>query len=157
MSGAEIHIRKANAEDSLLFFVWKNDPVTLANSFQSEEVPLEQHIGWFSRALEKSELLLLVGETKNGTPMGQVRFDRNENRAVVGVTVAPEFRGQKLSVPLLQAACDYFFRLYPQHKIDAYIKTENTASRKAFTAAGFVYEETTFVSGIEAIRMTLHP
>ena len=65
MSTEEIHIRKATEQDCLLFFQWKNDPVTLANSFQSEEVPLERHTEWFSRALTNKKLLLLFEITRS--------------------------------------------------------------------------------------------
>lgn len=150
-----IHMRRATENDCLLFFHWKNDPVTLANSFQSDPVSLESHISWFNRALQNKSLLLLVGETSNGIPVGQVRFDTHEHTVVVGITVAPEFRGQKLGAPLLKAGCDYYRSMFPANAVDAFIKTENTASLKIFAAVGFEWQETTTVSEHPAIRMTL--
>ena len=150
-----IHMRRATEKDCLLFFQWKNDPVTLANSFQSDPVSLENHTTWFNQALQNKSLLLLVGETAHGVPVGQVRFDTHEQTAVVGITVAPEFRGQKLGAPLLKSGCDFYHSLFPSHAVNAFIKTENTASRKIFATAGFDLQETTTVSGHPAIRMTL--
>lgn len=150
-----IRIRRATVHDCMLFFHWKNDPVTLANSFQSDPVLLENHTTWFTRALQNPALLLLIGETPDGIPVGQVRFDTHEHTTVVGITVAPEFRGQKLGAPLLKAGCDYFHALFPSNPVDAFIKTENTASRKIFAAAGFELQETTSVGEHPAIRMTL--
>lgn len=150
-----IRMRRATEKDCLLFFHWKNDPVTLANSFQSDPVSLENHTAWFTRALQNPALLLLIGETVEGIPVGQVRFDTTEQKAVVGITVAPEFRGQKLGTSLLKAGCEYYHALFPVNPVDAFIKTENTASRKVFAAAGFELQETTSVGEHPAIRMTL--
>lgn len=152
-----IRIRPATLEDCLLFFHWKNDPVTLANSFQSAEVPLENHTAWFQRALQNKALLLLVGETGDGTPIGQVRFDTEAQRAVVGITVAPSSRGKRLGTPLLSAGCAFYWKEVGPTPIDAFIKTANEASRKTFAASGFIFQETTKVFGHEAIRMTLYP
>lgn len=152
-----IHMRRATENDCLLFFHWKNDPVTLANSFQSDPVSLENHISWFNRALQNKALLLLVGETSDGTPIGQVRFDTEVLRAVVGITVAPSSRGKRLGTPLLSAASAFYWKEVGLKPVDAYIKTANEASRKTFAAAGFIFQETTEVFGHEAIRMTLYP
>lgn len=152
-----IHMRLATLEDCMLFFHWKNDPVTLANSFQSEEVSLENHTNWFQRALQNKALLLLVGETSDGTPIGQVRFDTEAQKAVVGITVAPASRGKRMGTPLLSAGCAFYWKEVGPKPIDAYIKTANEASRKTFAASGFIFQETTEVFGHEAIRMTLSP
>lgn len=83
-----------------------------------------------------------------------VRFSCHEQKAVIGITVGPESRGQRLAARSLVLACGRYFRHFPHHTVEAYIKTGNTASFKAFRSAGFHSARTTEVNGIPALLLT---
>lgn len=151
----KLHLRRATSEDLLLFFRWKNDPVALANSFDSNPVNLDDHSRWFLSKLTQENAMLLVLENEDQQPVGQVRFDTENNLAVIGITVDPDFRGQGFGARMLQLACSCYFERYPENSIQAYIKTSNTGSYKIFTAAGFSEPEQLIISDHNCFRLTL--
>jgi hypothetical protein len=73
-----------------------------------------------------------------------VRYELKEKHTVVGITIAKEFRGQKLApLFLIKTAKEYFLEF--EKPILAYIKKENTPSVKSFEKAGYhFYKEEPF-------------
>lgn len=152
----ELSIRPAAMTDLELFFRWKNDPVALQNSFDSRPVSLEDHTRWFSGKLEQPQALLLVFENERHEAVGHVRFETEGDTAIIGITVDPAFRGQQLSSRMLEMACTHYFSQHPDKRILAFVKIDNLASCKAFTAAGFSESARETVAGIERITLIRH-
>ncbi len=145
-------IRKLEERDKELVFEWENDPVTRANSFNSEPFQFNQHSIWFDSKLKDETAHYFV--CKVGLKeVGLVRFDFDEskNTFIIGITVAPKYRGRKLAAPFLKKACNYFLSIC-NGQITAYIKEENIASIKAFERAGFKFKSNETVQGVKSLR-----
>lgn len=135
----QITFRKANENDMMLYFDWTNDASVRENSYQSEPISLENHQNWFYNKIKDSNCYMLVFENHLGTPIGQVRIQKNEDKkAIIGISNDANHRGKGYASRMIQMASEEFLKDNPQVCIEAYIKLENEASAKAFKKAGYV-------------------
>ena len=135
-------LRKARPDDCELYWHWANDPGVRAMAFNSAPIPLEDHRVWFALKLSSNDSLLLIAE-QAGSPAGQVRFDLDaeEGGWLVDVSLAPDYRGRKLAVEILQKALASLRRRDRDAVAIARVKNENVASARLFSAAGFRCDE----------------
>ena len=131
-----VTLRRATREDRDLLLAWRNDPVTRAASFNSDEVTPDEHDEWLVRKLADRDCALLVAEDE-GEPVGQVRFDRRGATAEVDIAVAPARRGRGLGTELLRLAAPTARRALGVERVTARVKHDNAASLRAFEKAGF--------------------
>jgi RimJ/RimL family protein N-acetyltransferase len=71
---------------------------------------------------------------------------------MIGITVAPSFRGKGLASRLLKKSCDKFISTTHRNKIYAYIKNDNIPSIKSFERAGFVFNNNVKINDIQALE-----
>lgn len=145
-----VTVRPATPDDSRRLFDWRNDPVTRAMSLTTDPVPWEVHTLWFATVMNSRNRPIFIGE-RDGVAIGMVRFDISGDLAEISVALAPEARGQRLATPLLRAAIAALHAQRPV-AILAEVRPENTASRRAFLAAGFREEQP--VDGILRFRLS---
>jgi RimJ/RimL family protein N-acetyltransferase/energy-coupling factor transporter ATP-binding protein EcfA2 len=130
--------RPATPADVRLYFDWANDPATRQYSFNTKPIPFEVHEAWFARKLTDPNALLLVFETPDNVPVGQVRFEQQtEGEVVIGLSVDAAFRGMGLASVLIEEACALYWQQRGNVLVTAYIKPDNQASIRAFQRAGF--------------------
>lgn len=132
-------MRPVAAEDADTLLAWRNDQATRTASLSTAEVPREEHVAWLARTFASGERELLIGE-HDGVAIGTVRFDHRDGAtSEVSITVAPEHRGKRLALPLLQAGlAAYAVSPRTRPRILAQIREHNRASRALFDAAGFI-------------------
>jgi len=136
-----MQLRKAIPEDCKTIFVWRNIPAIVALSRSGKTVTWEEHCRWFQSILSRDDSLLFIVSLK-GTPIGQVRFDREDDRRFeVSIYLIPQYTGQGLGVLALKKACRQAFRRLNAFEIRATIRADNTHSISAFKRAGFVQSE----------------
>lgn len=147
-----IRHRVATAADAQLYFDWANDPATRQQSFSSAPIAWENHEAWFARKVTDPDALLLVFETSQNVPVGQVRFERLDKDLltttivvlwpeVISLSIDAQFRGKGIASVLIEEACDALRKRKGPVPIIAYIKTDNGASVRAFERAGFVKQD----------------
>jgi UDP-2,4-diacetamido-2,4,6-trideoxy-beta-L-altropyranose hydrolase len=135
---AGLRARRAEPADEALLLEWTNDSTTRRNSFSQESVPSSTHRVWLRERLSNSEgCYLYIVETAEGTPLGQVRFERSGQAWGVHFSLAPSFRGQGLGRPMLHTALCEFRSSVGDASILGQVKYENERSRKIFEALGF--------------------
>ncbi len=144
--------RRANEKDVDTIFVWSNDKVTRENSYNQSEIEYASHVNWFIAKIKDKNSCFLMFDWQNES-VGTVRIDFQEKETVIGINVSPKFRENKLSVPMLQLACQYFFDHFKEDKITAYIKKTNPASLKSFLNGGFEIIDTKEYFGSESHRL----
>ncbi|MEZ4792891.1 MAG: UDP-2,4-diacetamido-2,4,6-trideoxy-beta-L-altropyranose hydrolase [Gelidibacter sp.] len=132
-----ITFRKATEDDVMLVYDWSNDPMVRQNSYDSKPIVLEHHKAWFSSKIKDGKTLFLIA-LYDHQPAGIVRYEIGKEHSVVGVLVAENFRGRKLSATLLSESAKHYFK-QNNLPIFAYIKEENKASIKAFENAGYSF------------------
>ena len=144
-----ITLRPASTADEALLLRWANDPVTRAAGFHVASITPDEHHRWLAGRLSSTAGRLFVGMSE-GTPVGQVRLDRDPGgRVEVGISVAPEVRGRGIGRELLHAAlraargdADLDARTFV-----ARIRPENATSVALFEGAGFLLAAETEVDG----------
>jgi RimJ/RimL family protein N-acetyltransferase len=90
---------------------------------------------------------MLVVERVDGTPIGTVSWHgvaygpNPESRAWnIGITLAPEARGQGLGAEAQRLLADYLFTGTAANRVEASTDVANHAEQRALTKAGFVRE-----------------
>lgn len=146
-----VAIRDINITDKEITFDWANDKITRENSFNSQSITFEEHSTWFERKLNDKNATYYICEVNN-KPASIVRFDKSEKQVVIGITIAPDFRGKKLATQFLQKTCKKYTKDTNENKIYAYIKNENKASIKSFEKAGFIFNRTIEISNSVALE-----
>ncbi|MBK7666186.1 MAG: UDP-2,4-diacetamido-2,4,6-trideoxy-beta-L-altropyranose hydrolase [Sphingobacteriaceae bacterium] len=131
-----LECRKVKESDIKLIYDWNNDPVTRANSHNKAKIEFANHEKWFAGRLKDEQLDFLIF-SYNTIPCGSVRILREETENVIGIAIAPEFRGKKLAGLILNMAADYFYERHGNKEITAYIKKQNVASIMSFEKAGY--------------------
>lgn len=133
-----ISYRKANESDMMLYFKWTNDTSVRENSYHSEPISLEKHQNWFYKKIKDKTCFMVVFENHIGTPIGQVRIEKqDEINAVIGVSSEANQRGKGFASKMIKIASDEFLKQNSQYCISAYIKIENLASKIAFENSGY--------------------
>jgi UDP-2,4-diacetamido-2,4,6-trideoxy-beta-L-altropyranose hydrolase len=152
LRGEELFLRPATMGDAELLWVWANDPVTRAVSFQPASIPWPVHLGWLQRKLADKRVTLFMAETEDG-PAGMMRFEvEAEHSAVVSVALAPEARGRGLGTKLIAAGTQRFAAATETRIIHAYIKPDNRSSVAAFERAGYGIAGDVVMAGAPAVQ-----
>ena len=137
-----LKFRKAKNTDCELYFDWTNDQSVRNQSFNSEVVLFENHKKWFLNKIQDSTCLMLIFQNDKNENIGQVRIQKTENTiAIIGVSIANEFRGKGFASVIIEMASDFFLNENPDFEIFAYIKEENIGSKIAFEKANFEFKE----------------
>ncbi|HBM16709.1 MAG TPA: UDP-2,4-diacetamido-2,4,6-trideoxy-beta-L-altropyranose hydrolase [Lentisphaeria bacterium] len=132
-----LSLRLATESDMLNLFELANDPAVRSNSFNSNEIELNEHKKWFNRILESSESLLFIVED-NGIFAGQVRFDNRNNEIIISIGIHHSFRAKKYGAEILKKALVNLKKHWGSvNYVNAYIRPENIPSQKIFERAGF--------------------
>jgi RimJ/RimL family protein N-acetyltransferase len=108
-----------------------------AASFSSDPIPWENHQRWFASRLADTSSRLYVISTVGSEPIGQVRFEKSGDNAVVSTSLDARFRGCGLASEVLRMASERFESDCSPACIHAYIRDENGASLSAFESAGY--------------------
>ena len=129
----DILVRPATLADGGQLWLWRNDPVTRAQSRTSEPVNWEDHVKWLAARLDRPDGYLFIAE-RNGVPVGTVRFDQLRiGGHEVSIAVAPEQRSSGCGAAMLRAGCE---RIGPG-AIYASVREDNGPSRRLFESCGF--------------------
>lgn len=148
-----LRIRKPNESDLMLYFDWANDKSVRKNSYQSNKISLEQHSQWFLNKLKDDSCFMYLFENHIGNPIGQVRIQKqNEFEAIIGISNDEKHRGKGYATKMLILATRVFLEKNPNYIINAYIKVENTASKKVFQKAGFNLKEMVYYEGFSSFH-----
>ncbi len=134
-----ISIREVTDRDKEFIFKCASDPETRKNSFNSNSISKIEHNNWFSKLLLDDDRKLFICEV-NKQAAGIIKFNIAQEESVIGVIVAPEFRGKGLAHLLIRKCCQKYKENVSNDKIGikAYIKQQNIFSLRAFKKAGFI-------------------
>ena len=132
-----LQIRRATTADCKLLWELANDPTVRGSAFSPATIPWEDHVAWFESRMQTAACHILIGESQ-GAFAGQVRIDeRPDGQGEIDVSVAREFRGAGVGSRLIDLAICEIFASTGMSRVHGYIRTQNTASQRAFENAGF--------------------
>lgn len=136
----KLRVRRATIEDLLLYFNWANDASVRQNAINQEMIHLENHTKWFESRVNSEKSFLYVFE-QDEIPVGQVRFDINEDVAEIDYSVDENFRGKGLGKKILSLGIGRFNNVKPEKEIIGIVKYDNIPSSKVFEKLGFSINE----------------
>ncbi|KAA2245345.1 UDP-2,4-diacetamido-2,4,6-trideoxy-beta-L-altropyranose hydrolase [Chitinophaga agrisoli] len=142
-------VRRACADDVLLFYNWANDPEVRAAALSTAPIPRESHISWFN-AKQQDENAFMYVVSWNNDEMGQVRFDteKGKERAVIDYSIDKRYRNKGLGAAMLKMATEWFVKeLGHSILLEAVVKTDNIASNRVFENLGFQFIEQRSITG----------
>jgi len=135
--------RRVELSDFKLLWEWANDPLVRQSSFEVDSIPWEEHLEWCNKKIADASCYFYLVCFQSGEPVGQVRFDIENQEAIVSIGLDSSLRGRGLGLAVLLKATALFFENSKAKKIHAFIKPTNHASVLAFEAAGFRWLEET--------------
>ena len=142
MSLSEIRLRSATLEDARLLWEWSCDPHVRAMAFDPSPVTWEAHLRWMQQRLVDRQSFLTILEHRDGTPVGQLRFDRVPEGYEIDFSIAAPFRGHGYGTQLLRQAIALALREWPAGTtIIARVLAGNPASLRACAHAGLAPAE----------------
>ena len=151
--GIKLRLRPAQDGDIRLLWEWANDAAVRAASFSSAPIPWPTHVAWFAEK-QRNGSRILIAEDGQGAAIGQIRLDtRADGDFEIGVSLAREWRGQGLVVPLIRQAVLSLLNTEPHARVHALVKRENVPSVKAFERGGFRRVSIDQVQGHEAVHL----
>lgn len=131
-------IRAATWEDVKIIFELSNDSVVRQNSINKDLISWDNHIDWFQKKLRDVNYIIYLIFCKN-VFVGQTKFEIDNDKAIVSISIDTAFRGKKIASRILQLACEKLFHDFKEIKnVFAYIKPENVPSIRSFHKAGFI-------------------
>jgi UDP-2,4-diacetamido-2,4,6-trideoxy-beta-L-altropyranose hydrolase len=143
-----IEMRRADMNDSADLLAWRNSPQVRAVSHTTDLIGEETHHRWLLSVLENPRRELLIG-SRDGRPVGVVRFDLNDRAAEVSIYLVPDVVGQGYGTALLLAAEQW---LKTTHKevttIHAQVLRDNASSHRLFGNCQYVVESTHYTKVI---------
>jgi UDP-2,4-diacetamido-2,4,6-trideoxy-beta-L-altropyranose hydrolase len=152
---SELALREATLADAELLREWRNDPVVRQNSFTRDMIEADAHRAWLERKLAPESGTRIWILTADGEPAGQVRYDRNGDRADVSVSIDGRFRGAGFGVSILQMSAPRACSELGVREIHALVKLGNAASLAIFARAGFERGDDVDVNGEVSASFTL--
>lgn len=134
---APLLLRLATERDAETLLAWRNDPITRANSHNTDLVALDTHLAWM-QSLPHRGILLLIAERAGYPPVpcGTLRVDPGDH-PVLSWTVAPSARGYGIGTAMLRM----FVAGTPNVPYRAEIKHDNAPSIRMAQACGFSIAE----------------
>ena len=135
--------RLANLDDSKDIFSWRHDIHTQKMSLQKKIFSIKEHENWFLQQINDKNILILILETHKNDKVGVVRFNTNNNIALISINISPPMRGKRLAKKCIELSIKYFERIYPSIKtVQAQILPINIPSIISFEKAGFIFKKT---------------
>tara|TARA_B100000686_G_C15949520_1_gene552808 strand:- start:50 stop:472 length:423 start_codon:yes stop_codon:yes gene_type:complete len=123
-------------------FDWVNDPEIRVWSFSNALIERKEHARWFADSIKDPKIIILIFEV-NASPAGMVRFERNNNVAVLNYLLDREFWGHGYGSQMLELALLEIDFVWTGVDVLAMTLPGNIASIKSLKKVGFVVKEVT--------------
>jgi RimJ/RimL family protein N-acetyltransferase len=138
IEASNIYLRSATPVDRDLVFEWRNNPEIIALGSSQKSVSALEHSDWFGLILRSTSCRLFIILLDNN-PIGQVRFEINENNhAEISIFLITGFTGRGLGVVSINQSCRLAFASFQEASyIVAFVRKNNVGSLRAFEKAGF--------------------
>lgn len=137
----DLVLTQATEGDCGRLWLWRNHPLVRKNFFDENPVPWEAHKRWFySKIKDEGTKIYIANMGKER--VGVIRFQTDKDSISVSVNLNPSFFGRGLGTEIIRLGTERFLSETKTAKsIIAEIKEDNTTSAKAFSKAGYKYEE----------------
>lgn len=136
--GNNLFLRKATLQDSQQIFELSNQEYVRKYSINQKPILWETHQNWYKKVLSSKQYLFLIVTDHSNQVLGQIRYERITNHAVISISLSGRLIGKKVSQPLIQQSLMIIQQEWKDiREIKAYISNENVASKKTFERVRF--------------------
>ncbi len=133
----KLSYRLAEKNDCELYYKWYNDLLTRLQSFSSALVSFDNHKIWFEKNILSDNVRMYV-IMENKKAIGQIRFNINDNEALISYSLDKNYRGRGYGKLILKKGLLAIKEEFADElTIIGYVKNENIPSIKAFRELGF--------------------
>lgn len=133
----KLKLRDVETTDIDLLFKWANDSTVRQNAFNTEPIPYENHKMWFVKMLADKDVQQYILCNDN-TPLGQIRLNIEDNKAVIDYSIDKEWRGLGLGAKMVLMAEEVLkIKITDVIYCVAQVKYENAASARVFEKCGY--------------------
>lgn len=140
-----IVLRKATGADSADLMHWRNHESIRAVSRNGAPIPLENHQRWLAALLADPQRILLIGQQRDGQPVGVVRFDLAQDSAEVSIYLVPGTQKRGQGTELLASAEQWLRNMRSDiTMIRAEVLGDNQPSHRLFLAADYARNSTSY-------------
>ncbi len=148
LAAATLEVRPAGPADSADLLAWRNDAAVRAVSHHSEPIAPEAHQRWYDGVLADAGRHLLIG-SRQGRPVGVVRFDLDGENADISIYLAPGAHGRGDGGALLLAAERWLRQAQPQvGTLRAEVLRDNLPSHRLFANGAYLVQNTYYAKKI---------
>jgi UDP-2,4-diacetamido-2,4,6-trideoxy-beta-L-altropyranose hydrolase len=145
-------LRRATVNDMDKVYELSNDREVRKHSFHTDLIDPETHKKWFLNKINNPHCLLLIAEINNRF-LGQLRFDAENHRAIISISVVGEYRHLGAGCLMFQKGLSYLKKCCPDLKfISAFVKKDNDVSKAFFKKLNFIYAGTKKIRDQDAIE-----
>jgi len=139
----KLTFRKATINDLQRCFDWANDSDVRQQSYNQNQIKLDDHTAWFNNKITDPQSFFYIIEMDQ-QPVAQIRFEIKNNEAILGYLADKSIRNQGLGTAILSEGIEQFIQdvQKPVH-ITAYVKSTNIASQRSFERLAFQKKEST--------------
>lgn len=134
-----IKLRAASIKDVGQIFDWANDSLVRANAVNGEAIPWQAHKIWFGNKIRSKDSFIYVLES-DLLPLGQIRFDRQGDVALIDYSLDAIARGRGWAHLLINLGIEKIWNVSPQMRLRAEVKFSNIASAAVFRRLDFSEE-----------------
>lgn len=142
-----LQLRKITEKDVRLLFLWANEEEVRNNAINTHKIDWEDHINWFNKKLQSHDSYMFIGFLQD-EPIGQIRFDRENDDYVVDYSIEKNYRGRGLGTDIVKEGIKVLREIiHEPFTVIAIVKEGNIASSKVFTRLRFAKTSTVSESG----------
>lgn len=145
-------LRVASEEDCRLVYEWANDPDSRAYSFSTRPISWKEHVEWFENKIRDPDSVLFIAQNLKSEPVGIVRFDIEGQYATMSINLDRRFRGLGMAHIIINEAVKDLFANRPVSGVNAFIRSHNTKSIRAFEKSGFSFLGHNSIQGKETLH-----
>lgn len=132
----QLSLREAQLLDMDTYFKWVNDPDERKNAINSEPIPYNEHNAWFKKKIKEVNSYLWILEKKE-IPLGQIRFEIDNNYATLSYFIDRRYRGKGYGLSIVKLGIYKLLQLKNNLIIRAIVRKSNIISCKIFDSLNF--------------------
>jgi len=148
-------IRTVELKDCRSLWYWRNHKEARRWSFRPQKIPYAIHCRWFQKTMGDPKKTIYVVCDATGQRVGQTRFERLKNKAIISVTLNPRYYNKGIGNHLIRRTSHKYLKDFPNiKKIVAEINQNHIASHKAFYKANYSLDKKTVKLGKKIFILT---
>jgi len=152
-----LHLVEASIKDAELIYNWANDPEVRNNAVNNEPIIYENHLEWFNKKINSTESIIFIAYL-NETPIGQIRFDKNNDDWQIDYLIDSIHRGKGFGKEIVWEGMKIMNKSFGNNlTFTAFVKADNIASIKVFRNINYLELSNSIIDESEFLNFIYSP